>query len=312
MIKNGMKLCPLFLRPTMEKINIAKPYLENEETINAMKQAYLDSPKAIKHLNSIGVDQELAFKNIAKVYDFVSDLNYCSNCPGMKNCQKNNPLLCVKIVNKSGMVDRQLVPCKEYLKYINYKNQFTVMDFDEKWLEDDLKNIDKTDRRADAIKLMLNYAAGKSNDWIYLIGGPGTGRSYLAAMMANKLAKDNKGPICFINASKRFKELNDYNYKDSVKFDNILRNYSTCPILIIDDFGNEVKNDVVRDGVLLQILNARASKRLFTIFTSDFSIDEIVDLYSTSKAATPRANQIGKIIKGFAKEEINLGDISLY
>ena len=116
----------------------------------------------------------------------------------------------------------------------------------------------------------------------------------------------------FINASKRFKELNDYNYKDSVKFDNFLRNYSTCPILIIDDFGNEVKNDVVRDGVLLQILNARASKRLFTIFTSDFSIDEIVDLYSTSKAATPRANQIGKIIKGFAKEEINLGDISLY
>lgn len=296
----------------MEKINIAKPFADDKKTIEEMKEAYLACPKAIKHLNSLGIDQELAFKNISKIYDFVCDINYCSSCPGMKKCQKNNPLLCVKIVNKNGMVDRQLVPCREYLKYINFKNQFIVMDFDEDWLEDDIKNIDKSAPRAKAMKALVNYAQGKSNDWIYLNGGPGTGRSYLAAMMGNYLAKANKGPICFIKASRRFKELTDYNYKDPLKFDNVLKTYSTCPILIIDDFGNEVKNDVERDGILLQILNARASKRLFTIFTSDFTLEEIVDLYSTSKASTPRANQIGKIIQSFIKEEINLGDISLY
>ena len=161
-----MKLCPLLVITTMEKINLTA-LKENKQTLEEMKQAYLSCPKAIKHLNSIGINEELALKNISKIYDFVNDLNYCSNCPGIKKCQKENPLLCVKIVNKYGMVDRQLVPCKEYLKYINYKNQFTVMDFEESWLDDDIKNIDKTLPRQQAIKTMLNYSQGKNNDWLY-------------------------------------------------------------------------------------------------------------------------------------------------
>lgn len=295
----------------MEKINITGFAPENE-IIEKMKDAYLHCPQAIKYLTSIGVDEETALKNITKVNDFVNDCNYCSNCPGMKKCQKNNPLLCVKIVNHNGFLDRQLVPCKEYLKFMTFKKQYIVSDFEQDWFEADLNSLDKTKERAKAIKVLSDYTKGISNEWVYLIGGQGTGRSYLATAMSTYLAKKEQGPICFINASKRFKELNDNNYKDTEKFEKILNIYSTVPVLIIDDFGNEVKNDVVRDGVLFQILNARAAKRLFTIFTSDFSIDEIVDMYSTTKAVTPRANQIGKIIKNFVKEEINLGDISLY
>lgn len=297
----------------MEKVELVKPFAQDNETISSMKEAYLKCERAVKYLNDIGIDKDMALKNISKVYDFVSDLEYCSHCPGIKNCQKNNPLLCVKIVNNHGFVDRQLVPCKEYLKYVTFKKQFLTMDFDETWLEADAKtSLDKTAPKKKAFKILVDYEKGLTNEWIYLNGGQGTGRSYLAALMSTTLARANKGPIVFMNASKRFKEMNDLNYKDADKFERMITMYSTVPVLVIDDFGNEVKNDVVRDGVLFRILNARASKRLFTIFTSDFSIDEVVDLYSTSKAATPRANQIGKIIKNFVKEEINLGDISLY
>ena len=75
---------------------------------------------------------------------------------------------------------------------------------------------------------------------------------------------------------------------------------------------NEYKNDFIRDGILFEILSKRASDKLFTIFTSDFSIEDVVALYSTTKSATIRAKQIGKIIKNNAEEEINLGEISIY
>ena len=54
------------------------------------------------------------------------------------------------------------------------------------------------------------------------------------------------------------------------------------------------------------------NKKLFTIITSDFSLQDIATLYSTSKAGSIRANQIYKIMKAVCEEEINLGEIEVY
>ena len=95
-------------------------------------------------------------------------------------------------------------------------------------------------------------------------------------------------------------------------FDKKLDLYSNVPILVLDDFGNEFKNDFVRDAILFPILSTRASKRLLTIFTSDFSVSDIEALYSNTKAGAIRAKQIAKLILSMSDEEINLGDISIY
>ena len=83
-------------------------------------------------------------------------------------------------------------------------------------------------------------------------------------------------------------------------------------LALVDDFGNEFKTDFIRDAIIFQIISNRASKKVFTIFTSDFTIDEIQELYSTSKAGAIRARQIANLIKGSAGKEINLGDLSIY
>ena len=83
-------------------------------------------------------------------------------------------------------------------------------------------------------------------------------------------------------------------------------------MLVLDDFGNEHKNDFERDAILFEILSKRSANRLFTIFTSDFNIDEIVTLYGTTKAAMIRARQIGRLIKGNVKEETSLGEVGIY
>jgi DNA replication protein DnaC len=296
----------------MEKLRVDYLIEDDYEVLEKMKQAYLNCPTAIKYLNDLKIPEQTVYENIAKVYDFVNDLNYCKNCPGIKNCAKNHPMLCTKIVYTHGQVERELVPCKEFIKRVAFERTFAVRDFEDEWLDLKLLEIDRNKGRTFAVKVYNNYLKNGVNDWLYLKGSKNSGRSYFAAALVVDAAKHNRGPIAYLNTSLRIKDLYDISSKAKERFQKDLDFYSNVPILVLDDFGNEYKNDFVRDAIVFQILSNRASKRLFTIFTSDFSLEEIGILYSTSKAGEIRSRQIVNLIKSMAKEEISLGEISIY
>ena len=298
----------------MEKLKVNLDYQSDDKILAEMKKAYENCPAAIKFCQDNGIPEEVIDNDITKVYDFVSDLNYCRNCPGTKKCNKQNPYLCTKIVYTSGILERQLVPCKEIIKRMKFERLFKVRDFPEEWLDISLtKDVDQTKKRTEAIKKYAEYLKKGQNPWIYLVGNKNSGRSYLAAAIVVDAAKKEKGPICFLDSSLRIRELNDiYLAKRKDEFQNRLDYYSNVPILVLDDFGNEFKNDFIRDAIIFQILSNRASKKLFTIFTSDFQIEEIQQLYDTSKAASIRAKQIANIISSYAGKEINIGNLSIY
>ena len=297
----------------MEKLKVNINIENDDKLLNDMKKAYLACPAAIKYCNDLKIPEEKIDENIVKIFDFVSDINYCKKCPGVKKCAKANPLLCTKIVYDHGEIDRQLVPCKELLKQITFKRQFQVMDFPEEWLDSSLRTLDRNAGRDLALDRYRSFIKDKDNSWIYLSGSKNSGRSYFAAALVVDAARKDRGPICFLNTTSRLREFNDLGYgKKKDEFDRKLEQYSNVPILVLDDFGNEFKSDFVRDAILFPILSARAGKRLLTIFTSDFTIDEVETLYSNSKAGAIRAKQISRLIKSMAREEINLGDIAIY
>ena len=294
------------------KINI-NVSATDDEILEKMKESYRACPEAVKICNDLKIPQEKIDDNIVKIYDMVSDINYCKKCPGLKKCQKNNPLLRTNITYSQGEVDRQLVPCQELLKSITFKKQFIVRDFDEDILDSNLRSIDRNAGRDLALDKYVDFIKNKRNHWIYLIGSKNSGRSYFAAALVVDAARRNRGPVCFLNSALRLRELNDMNYsRRKEDFDKRLDLYSNVPILVLDDFGNEFKNDFVRDAILFPILSARASKRLVTIFTSDFTIEEVETLYSNTKAGAIRAKQISRLISSMSGKEINLGDISIY
>lgn len=300
---------------TMEKLKITNipSYEADQKLLEEMKQAYMACPQAIKYCNELGIPAEKIDESIVKIYDFVRDINYCSKCPGVKKCAKTNPLLCTKIIYSHGEVDRQMVPCKELLRDITFKKQFIVRDFQEDWLDSSLRSIDRTSGRNQAIVKYHDFIKNKQAHWIYLTGSKNSGRSYFAASLVVDAARKDRGPVCFIDSTLRLREVNDLGYgKKKEEFDKKLDLYSNVPILVFDDFGNEFKNDFVRDAILFPILSTRASKRLLTIFTSDFSISDIEALYSNTKAGAIRAKQVAKLIQSMCDEEISLGDISIY
>ena len=310
---------------TMEKLNedIAKnakdeslkamsKYSANAELAKKMKDAFMDCPTARRYVASLKVDDELIDKNITKIYDFVSDINYCKKCPGMNQCQKTNPYLVTKIIYVDGVLDRQLVPCKELVKRNEFLHEFKIRDFEDEWLDTKIKTLDRSNARAKVLQKYTNFVNDESTSCLYIVGEQNSGRSYLAATLAVDLANRKKGPICYLNTAKRVKELADASYKNNDKFQALMELYCTCNVLILDDFGNEFKNDLIRDSIIFELISRRSAAHLFTIFTSDFSIEDIVTLYSTSKSAALRAKQIGRLIKVNAQEEISLGEISIY
>lgn len=296
----------------MEKLKVNMVVDEDQEILNKMKEAYLGCPTAMKYVQELGIPEDKVDSNITKIYDFVSDINYCRHCPGIDKCKKNNPLLCTKIIYSGGVVDRQLVPCRKFLDRVTFEKQFAIRDFEDEWLNVNLKDLDSSQARGLALAKYVKFVKEGMNDWIYLTGGPNSGRSYLAAALATDAARRMMGPVCFVNCSQRIRELNDVNFKDKEEFQRKLDLLCNCKVLVLDDFGNEYKTDFIRDAILFEIISYRASKKLFTIVTSDFNIKDIVTLYSTSKAGEVRAKQIGNLIKAVAGKEINLGDLSIY
>ena len=280
-----------------------------------MKEALYSCPKAVKYCKSLGMSEEVMEENIIKIYDFVRDINYCDKCPGIKKCTKENAYLNSKVTYNNNIVETQLIPCRALLKRVSFERQFLVQDFPENWLDDTMSDVNKTKDRKNVFDAYSKYVKDEQTNWIYITGGIGAGKSYLAAIMAIDLAKKNikgKAPICFIDSAKRILELNDLNKKNNDEFKKKLEMYSTVPVLVIDDFGHEFVNDFIRDAIINEIISTRCNKRLFTIFTSNYSLGEIEVLYTTSNRGAIISKQIVKTIKAMCGEEINIGDLKLY
>ena len=296
----------------MERLKVEIPFGNSDDIIKEMKQAYLACGPAVKYCRELGISDAEIDDNITKVFDFVTDVNYCKKCPGINQCKKPNPLLNSKVIYREGMVDIQLSPCKEVLKRVVFEKRFKIRDFDDAILDVKLKEVDQSKPRKAALKKYAEFIKLGINNWIYLTGSQNSGRSYFASVLSVDSARQEKGPIYFLNAPKRIQELYDLAKKNNAEFLAQIERLSEAPVLVLDDFGNEYKNDYIRDAIIYPIISNRANKKLFTIITSDFTLQEIATLYSTSKAGSIRANQIYKVMKTMCGDEINLGEIEVY
>ena len=159
----------------MNKLDIKS----DDTLVEQMKEALYACPGALKYLRDLGMSDEVMEENITKIYDFVRDVIYCRKCPGIKKCKKDNAYLNTKITYNYGVVDTQLIPCKEILKRVSFERQFLVRDFPDEWLDLVMGDIDKSKPKSEAGNIYMSYLRNEDTSWIYLTGGIGSGKSYL-------------------------------------------------------------------------------------------------------------------------------------
>ena len=127
-----------------------------------------------------------------------------------------------------------------------------------------------------AYRAALNFAEAPEN-WLLIFGPNGSGKTHLAAAIANRCRARGERPVFFVVA-----DLLDYlrhlmDRESGPSFLDGFNQLRNAPLLILDDLGAQSDVAWVRDR-LFQLINHRYAARLPTVFTvSNDSLQRLVE-----------------------------------
>lgn len=114
-----------------------------------------------------------------------------------------------------------------------------------------------------------------NKNWLYIQGPVGSGKTFLSVIVA-QLALLKSIPVYFITVADLLDKLRPKDIKEE-KEANIMDIVMNCPLLILDDIGQEKSSEWVRERLFI-IINNRYNEGLKTIFTSNRSIEDMSNL----------------------------------
>ncbi|HMB21174.1 MAG TPA: ATP-binding protein [Anaerolineales bacterium] len=116
--------------------------------------------------------------------------------------------------------------------------------------------------------------AERPRGWLVFLGGYGSGKTHLAAAIANYRAGLGDPPL-FVMVPDLLDHLRaTFSPNSSVAFDRRFDEIRTAPLLILDDLGTQSMTAWVREK-LYQLFNYRYNAELPTVITSSDSLDEM-------------------------------------
>lgn len=132
---------------------------------------------------------------------------------------------------------------------------------------DELKSLQK------ALRAAHSYAE-KPRGWLVFMGGYGSGKTHLAAAIANYRAGLGDPPL-FVQMSDLLDHLRaTFGENSKVSFDRRFHEIRTAPLLVLDDLGTQSMTPWVREK-LYQLFNYRYNTALPTVITTSDSMDEM-------------------------------------
>lgn len=251
--------------------------LEKNYQENLKDSMFSSLVKKLKINNSVGKE------NNSKLEDSVCELKHCQGCKGLFECQNKvmGHYLYPKVVDNT--IDLNYVPCKykkENDRLLSERNNSS------KELQNArFKDIDVSDKnRVKLIKWLKdfydNFDGIKEMKGLYLHGSFGSGKTYLIYALLNELKINKKINYQAIYFPEALRELRE----DWESYADKITEYSTVPILLLDDIGAETVSEWGRDEVLGTILQARMNNHLTTFFTSNLNIKELEQHLSNAKS----------------------------
>lgn len=263
---------------------------------DALMSSFANDPLLAKKLRDLHLSKADVRANLGLISAFQEDLHYCAKCPGTAQCEKEPPLHTSELLLSEGRLERTLGPCAPYLQEQIVLSSYLYRDYPLEWLSVSPTSLSNSQRVKEVFLALAKAVKSPVHPWVYLTGPVGSGRSYLAAAFSNGYALQGKR-LAYMNANSRFDELKGLAVKNKPLFDRTMAELESLSLLVIDDFGSEYRSDYVRDQVVMPLLNERAKKGLMTIFTSDYSLAEIKELYSQNRASTLLASKLTSLIE---------------
>lgn len=226
---------------------------------------------------------EISIKDIHLVLKAEEEIRQCQNCTGLP---------CKKIINQFFIPQ---IGYSEFSQQIVIRNEFCTYEKARR-LQSKIERLQglskippeyvgKTfeDYQVDAANSYAVQVAkaliDKPNDGAYFFGGVGTGKTLLAAILAQEIIKRGRQVIFATvpNISKQIRSTFNGNSKTTEA--EILSQLETVPTLILDDVGIE-KPTRFLCSVICNLFNERYNARLQTIMTSNYRLKQLEYIYN--------------------------------
>ncbi len=234
-----------------------------------------------------GLEDQTLRANLNRLYQMSKEYRNCRNCPGLARCPNDmqghsTGISCLEIGGRLQIFD-QKIPCSLWIQYeqqVQLRRRMTCLFADESLLGeaydlDEMFNLD--DDRAVAVHALAAYIdktkrEGLQKTGLYLMGDFGTGKTYLAGYLLQKLAKEGYSGVIvympeFVEDAKALM-LEPHKLKETISL------LKETDVLVFDDAGAENLSPWVRDHVLGAILNYRMNRKP-TFYTSNHDLDAL-------------------------------------
>ena len=257
----------------MEKLNFdfelsPSQKLDREELVKTL----LKNSNVQAFLSNHQLDESFVSDNASKLNTWLMHLEKCKNCAGLHTCRQEETGYVLGL-QLDPLLSFELQACAyqmDYLKQTEHKAKFSVLDCPEHYLLADVRNLLKV--KADSqyiqsIKEIPAWLTQNQRQGLYIYGGLGVGKTYLAMAILNYYAKQNV-KVAFVNVPElAYQFYSSYTEDDqrAIKLER-LKNAS---IVVFDDIGAETYSSYFRDEVLFPLLNGRMEEKKMTLFTSN-------------------------------------------
>jgi primosomal protein DnaI len=182
------------------------------------------------------------------------------------------------VLVKDPYLEIKYVATKEKTMQLKRTNYINCFGEDSRDIEASLEKFrTNTASRKKALKLARDIVEGKVTLGLYIHSGDfQIGKTYLANAITNALVdKGMHGSFLFTPSMAR-------QAKEFDQIESRIRTLNESDLLVIDDIGAEHRSPWFRNEVLMPLLQHRLANNKLTIFTSNYSIDELENLYGTS------------------------------
>lgn len=141
-----------------------------------------------------------------------------------------------------------------------------------RYVEREFKDYEETADNSQAVTLAKWYVANKPNKSLYLYGGVGTGKTFLATLIAKEYVLENKS-VVFGDVPKLLGRIKaTFNGVGSAE--DVIEHYQACDLLILDDVGAGQITDWSA-SIIYTVINDRYNSNKPLIITSNFNFRDL-------------------------------------
>lgn len=197
-----------------------------------------------------------------------AELALCEGCTG--TCTKEQNRYTIPVATDYFGEEHVARAVCEFGEKRQLQTKCTAAHIPTKYIGKTFDNYEITSDNKRAFGLSRQFVAEKPAQGLYLYGNCGTGKTYLASLIAQEFV--DEGAVIFGDVPDLLSRLKET--FDTGGTEALISRYCRCTLLILDDIGTG-KVTEWNVGILYQILNERYNRNLPIIATSNYDLDDL-------------------------------------